>query len=95
MVISRLTTELIPVVNRDYIFTADPMNYYQEQEIKVDASNFSDSWNLGFGIEGSERFVEKGEKFDILNNDYIQLIGLELVGDKNGYRFYDKSSHQL
>ena len=46
---------------------------------------------------GTENFAENGKQFDILNNDYIKIHGLELRDDNDGkgYKLLDHDSHKL
>lgn len=62
-----------------------------------DTEKYSKSWNFGFGLRGTEKYSENGTNFNLLDNDYIQLYGLELRDDDdgNGYQFYNKESHKL
>ena len=46
--------------------------------------NFNDSWNFGLGIQGGEKFSQEDRQFDILDNDYIQIHGLELRDENDG-----------
>ena len=57
---------------------------------------YKDSWNFGLILQGANQFVKSGE-FDVLDNDYIQLYGLELRDDNDtkGYKLIDKESHKL
>lgn len=72
---------MLDMYRKKYIFRSDPHILIEKQLLEgYNSQQFSDSWNFGFGLQGSEKFKD----FDILDNDYIQMLGLELRDDKDG-----------
>ena len=51
----------------------------QVNEKFVHTDEFFDSWNMGFGLEGTEKYAENGQPFNLLDNDYISFIGSEMA----------------
>ena len=51
---------------------------------------FKDSWNFGVGF-----FYYGKEEFNILDNDYVQVIGVELKDDGSGYKFHPKKEYDF
>ena len=49
--------------------------------------DYMNSWNFGMGFFAQD--------FDILDNDYIMIIGTQFTDDGSGYKFRDLDSHKL
>lgn len=59
---------------------------------QYDLKTYNQSWNPGFGFHGPE-YLE--DKFNILDNDYVQVIGMKYSNNASKGSFVEPDSHKL
>ena len=47
-----------------------------DKKIKYDTLDYADTFNPGFGFRNTKGFGRGNEKFDPLDNDYVQILGM-------------------
>lgn len=70
------------IIQSDYIYAIDP--FYQEKADMLkprSTEDYYDSWNFGIGVYTTIK------NFDLLDNDYIQVIGTQLEDYGDGYKY--------
>lgn len=73
----------------EFTFSSEPIHFEKNQhEKEYTAWRDRFHWNFGVGMKGIHRY----KNFDISDNDYVQVIGLQHRNDNNSQGSYFKSA---